>query len=266
VRKIALTSFVAAVSITSFTCTTLAQTSVPTMLANPTVIAPGWQCLLTPTAFDGPGSLFSVSPDGTKSRIVDLEKLKLVRVRREPSTLGTITSDKKVEGSVALTLLEKIIPGLGAKFSAGAHAINVSRVAYANVIEETTYETELTPVLNAWIAKNSKQYMPRVQGVRYFIVRDAYQAGLIDYHFSKDDLVQFGGEASFKQIAAGSGSFSKGADSSYDLKQTFSLPLRVCVRTFEIGQTKGLAGASEYAIVPGDGEVPLIKFDDKDDK
>ena len=258
-RDITKVRLAGAIALLLCTCKSLTQSTVPTMLANPSVIGAGWQCLITPTAFDGPGTLFSVSPDGTKSRIVDLEILKLIKVRRAPSTLGTITTDKRVEGGVALTLLEKMVPGLGAKLSGGAHSINVSRVAYANVVEETTYDTELTPALTAWITKNGKQYMPRMQGMRYFIVRDSYQAGLVDYHFSRDNLVQFGGEASFKQLFGGTGAFSKGSDASYDLKQTFEPPLRVCVRTYEIGQTKGLAGASEYSIVPGDGEVPEIK-------
>jgi len=62
-RKIAVASFAIALVISSIVRRPLAQTTVPTMLTNPTVIGPGWQCLLTPTAFDGPGTIFSVSPD-----------------------------------------------------------------------------------------------------------------------------------------------------------------------------------------------------------
>lgn len=227
------------------------------------VLGPGWQCLLAPTSFDGPGTVFSIESDGTKSRIVDLRRAtkssKPIPVNTQAAGIGVITSDRKVNASIAVSLLEKISPGLAAKISAGGHRLDVSKVQYGDVQEETTFDTDLKPILNAWLAKNAKEYMSGAPGTRYFVVRDAYLAGLVDYHFSKDNVVDLGGEGTFKSLFSANLSLSGGYEAGYDLNQKFDPRLRVCVRTYEIAQTRGLSGAAVYQIVPEDGIVPDVK-------
>ena len=219
----------------------------PQTAAAAKVLGPGWQCLLVPTSFDGPGTIFSIESDGTKSRIVDLSKAsksgKPVPVKTQAAGIGVITSDRKVNAGIAVSLLEKISPGLAAKISAGGHHLDVSKVQYGDVQEETTFDTDLKPILNAWLAKNAKEYMSGAAGTRYFVVRDAYRAGMVDYHFSKDNVAELGGEGTFKSLFSANLSLSGGYEAGYDLNQKFDPRLRVCVRTYEIAQTRGLSGA-----------------------
>ena len=230
------------------------------------VLGPGWQCLLVPTSFDGPGTVFSVDPDGTKSRIIDLSLPtkfgKPIPVKRLPAAIGAITSDHKAEAGVTVSLLEKIIPGLAAKISAGGHHLDASKIVYDKVQEETTFDTDLKPILNAWLAKNSKDYMAGGPGTRYFVVRDAFLAGAVDYHFSKDNIAELGGEGTFKSLFSANVSLKGSYEAGYDLNQKFEPPLRVCVRTYEIAPTRGLSAAITYQVIPKDGLVPDIKKND----
>lgn len=180
-------------------------------------------------------------------------------MHREASAIGVITSERKVEVGVAVSLLEKISPGLAAKITASGHHLDFSKIEYGNVQEETTFDTDLNPTLNAWLSQNSKAYMTGPHGTRYFVVRDAYQAGFVNYHFSKDNVAALGGEGNFKGLFTANVSLSGGYEAGYDLNQKFDPRLRVCIRTSEIAPSRGLAGASVYQVVPQDGIVPNIK-------
>ena len=227
------------------------------------VLGPGWQCLLVPTAFDGPGTVFSVEADGTKSRIIDLsDRVKLskpIPVKKQPGAIGTITSERKVEANVMVSLLEKISPGLAGKISASGKHFDVSKVTYGQVQEETTFDTDLKPTLNAWLAKNSKEYLTGPTGTRYFVVRDAYVAGMVNYHFSKDNIAELGGEGTFRSLFSANISLKGAFAVGYDLEQQFNPALRVCIRTYELAPAKGLSGAIAYQVVPKDGVVPPLK-------
>lgn len=93
---------------------------------------------------------------------------------------------------------------------------------------------------------------------RTVVVRDAYRAGLVKYHFSKDDVADLGGEGTFRNLFSVNASLSGGFAAGYDLNQNFSPRLRVCIRTYELGRGSGVSAADEYVIVPRDGVVPEI--------
>jgi hypothetical protein len=218
--------------------------------------------MLVATSFDGPGTVFSVEPGGAKSRIIDLTTLtkpnKPVSVRRDKAEIGLITTSSNVSVNAVVSVLQQIAPGL-TKLWASAQHVDVSQIGYGDVEEETTYDAELKPILNSWLKNNSKEYLSGPPKTRYFVVRDAYRAGKVDYHFSKENVAALGGEGTFKKLFSASASLTGGYEVGYDLHQTFAPRLRVCIRTYEITETRGISAEEGYKIDPRDARVPEIK-------
>lgn len=231
------------------------------------VLGPGWQCLLVPTSFDGPGTIFSIDPRGTKSRIVDLSRptksTKAIPIETERAEIGVITSGSNMNVSVAVSMLQTIAPGLAKLWAAGQHA-DVSKIEYRDVEEETTFDADLKPILGSWLKQNSKEYLAGPPKTRYFVVRDAYRAGIVNYHFSKDNVAALGGEGTFKNLFSANASLNGDIQAGYDLSQKFARRLRVCIRTYELTETRGVSAEAGYQIDPRDGVVPEIRKEKED--
>jgi hypothetical protein len=219
------------------------------------VVGPGWQCLLIPSSFDGPGTLFSVNGIGEKSRIVDLRALNLVPVRTGKAVFGRIAGKGNIGGDIVVGLLERAIPGLALKLKAEGGNIRSATVEYGNVEEETTYEAEVNQVFDDWF----REHVAPKPGVRYFFVRDAYVAGSILYDLSEGDVVGAGGEIKFKRIFEASTTiFRKEGQNTYKLDQKLEPPLRVCIRASEVLLTRNADGSEGYRLTARTGQVPPI--------
>ena len=158
-----------------------------------TVLGPGWQCLLIPTSFYQPGTIFSIdNATGEKSRIISLK----VPIQKGPAAFPKVTDTKKLSGDMTVSLLEKLIPGLGAKLKAEGSQLNEVGAEYKDVREETTFETEVNEIVEKWL----RGYDGLKDTHRYFLVRDAYLAGHMNYIFTKRDIEDLGGEAKFKRL------------------------------------------------------------------
>ncbi len=229
----------------------------PSSAADPAaaLLGPGWQCLLVPTSFDGPGTIISVSNIGEKSRIVDLRAVKLITVQTGPAAFGKITDNRKISGDATVSLLEKAIPGLSGRLKAeGKHMSDVV-TEFSDVREETTYEAHINPIVEKWF----REHVKVKPGYRYFLVRDAYLAGRVNYKFTKQDIASLGGEAKFKTLFQAKGTLTPRDDSSgYLLDQKLDPALHVCIRAPEIVQTSGATAVVRYRVSDEAGQVPPI--------
>jgi hypothetical protein len=222
---------------------------------SPTILGRGWQCLLIPTSFDEPGTIFSVTNDGEKSRIVDLQAMKLISVQTGKAAFGKVSDKNTIGGGVMIAVLEKSIPDLGLKLSGKGSEIKGATVEYGDVVEETTYEIDTNPVVEKWV----KEHITPKIGLRYFLVRDAYVAGDVLYNLSESDIVKIGGEFKFKHLIEGSATvLQRESQSSYQLDQVLTPPLRVCIRASEILPTRDANGVGTYRVSNRTGEVPKI--------
>jgi hypothetical protein len=220
-----------------------------------TMIGPGWQCLLIPSSFDGPGTLFSVNGAGEKSRIADLRALKLIPVRTGRAVVGKISNKSAVGGDIVIALLEKSVRDLGLRLKAEGTEITGATVEFANVEEETTYETEVDLVFDDWF----REHVSPKAGVRYFLVRDAYVAGSVSYDLAETDVIKAGGEIKFKKIFETNVTvFRHEGQSTYKLDQILDPPLRVCIRASEVLATRSDSAFQIYHLSQRIGQVPSI--------
>ena len=220
-----------------------------------TMIGSGWQCLLIPSSFDGPGTLFSVNQAGEKSRIVDLRSMNLIPVRTGRAAFGRVSDKSTIGGDIVIALLEKSVPGLGLKLKAEAGEISGATVEYGKVEEETTYEADINMVVDDWF---NEHVVPK-PGVRYFLVRDAYIAGSVSYDLAETDIIKAGGEFKLKRLFQTSLTvFRHEGQRTYKLDQVLDPPLRVCVRASEVLATRSIEGSEIYRLSIRTGQVPPV--------
>jgi hypothetical protein len=219
------------------------------------ILGTGWQCLLVPTSFDGPGTIFSVSTLGEKSRIYDLNAAKLIVVHTGNAAFGKVTDKSKIKGEIVVSLLEKAIPRLGLELKAEGSLVKGATVEYRKVQEETTFEGEVNEVTEKWF----KDHVTTKDGFRYFLVRDAYVAGEVTYQLTYADLVNVGGEAKFKSLFQAKVTvINHEGINSYELHQMLQPPLRVCIRASELLPTRGADAVVRYHLTDEAGRVPEI--------
>jgi len=220
-----------------------------------TMLGPGWQCLLIPSSFDGPGTLFSVNEAGEKSRIVDLRSLNLIPVRTGRAAFGRVSDKSTIGGDIVIALLEKSVPGLGLRLKAEGGQISGATVEYGKVEEETTYEADVNMVVDDWF---SEHVVPK-PGVRYFLVRDAYVAGSVSYDLAEVDIIKAGGEFKLKQLFQTSLTvFRHEGQTTYKLDQVLDPPLRVCIRASEVSATRSADGSETYRLSVRTGQIPPV--------
>ena len=126
---------------------------------------------------------------------------------------------------------------------------------YKDVREETTFETEVNEIVEKWL----RGYDGLKDTHRYFLVRDAYLAGHMNYIFTKRDIEDLGGEAKFKRLFVVKGTVAHHQhENSYQLDQELRPPLRVCIRASELLKARGADGAERYHVLNEVGQVPPI--------
>jgi hypothetical protein len=220
------------------------------------VIGPGWQCLLVPTSFDGPGTIFSVSTTGEKSRIIDLQNRKLIKVYRGEAALPKLKDSKQLSSGIVVSLLQHAVGNLDANLKAEGKRISGASAEYSKLTEETTFESEVDPIAEHWFKANVKPQSDQ----KYFIVRDAYTAGIIKYDFTGKNLIDLGGEANFKKIFQLNGTLlNVETGDTCSLEQSFTPPIRVCIRASAFQTTSGVGGVTEYHVSDQVGVVPEIR-------
>ena len=188
-------------------------------------LPPGWQCLLVPSTFDAPGSIFSVDSSGRKFRIADLGSQPEVAVHRGSAAFPKIVEKRSLGSNIVIGLLENAIPGVSAKLTGTSTSTTNNMVEYGNLTYEITYKPA-ADFATSWFNRN----VSPEDGVRYFLVREAYVAGRINYDINADAVTALGGQAKFKNLIGANGDLIKNEfRTGYQLQQNLSPPLRTCI-------------------------------------
>jgi hypothetical protein len=219
------------------------------------VLGAGWQCLLVPSSFDAPGSIFSVQAGGQKLRLADLSDQ--VKVHDGTAAMGRITENRTLGGNIVLGLLENAIPGVSARLSGTAKTERRSVVQYGDLTYQVTYQ-DAADQAEKWFRGNVK---PQA-GARYFLVREAYVAGKISYDLTAEEVSALGGEAEFKKLISAKGELARReAGNAYKLDQSFSPKLRTCILPYEFIPSAGLGGERTWSLGTQPASVPAIRPD-----
>jgi hypothetical protein len=185
----------------------------------------GWQCLLVPSTFDPPASIFSVDSKGRKFHIVDLSDSAQVKVERGKAAFPKVVEKRSLSSDITIGLLENAIPGVSAKLSGTSTNTTDNTVEYGDLVYELTYKPT-ADFAKSWFNSN----VTPEDGVRYFLVREAYVAGQINYDISADAVAALGGEAKLRNLLEANGNLlKKTSNTSYQLHQNLSPPLRTCI-------------------------------------
>jgi hypothetical protein len=235
-----------------------AQVKVPAPTASKTFtidqLGIGWQCLVVPTPFEGPGTIFSVDGDGRPQDEVNLADSHPRLVQTAPTAIGRISDKAKTEGQARVSWLEKLA-SFGGHVSAEATKVDEDIIEYRDVTEERT-GSDLDDQVKNWFRGAKKKVR---SDRRYFVVRNAYTAKYVHYHFTKGYLAAIDADVKVKNIFGVEAKVGKGADSGYDLDQRFEKPVRVCVQASEVVQERGANGeAGDYVPRKHVGDVPVV--------
>jgi len=218
-------------------------------------LAKGWKCLMTPTSFYAPGTIIELYPDGGVDRVVDLSQQ--IKISRGPAEVPVFEEQRTVSTGLILGLLKSVVKIGEASVSADASKTYSNAVQYAKVTEETT-DFEAEAVVNEWVKQNPKAFERRKQGHRFLYVRDAYLAGELSYNVSDEIVAALGGEAQIKKAATLKVNLVNTAGGQgFRLNQTFSPPLRVCLKARPIGVlSAGAGGEQKLGVLPMDARLP----------
>lgn len=247
----------------AITCSLLViSTSLVACASNPPVVpgtasvfGPGWQCLLVPTSFDGPGTIFSVDQKGVKYHVADLSSQPQVVVQQGAAAMGTYHETETLGSNIILSLLDKAIPGASASLSATAGLTRTTDVEYGDLIYEITYQPA-TDYAVQWFNQN----VHPDNDTRYFFVREAYDAGSVKYDLSDNDVASLGGAVQVQQKLSGKGTLLEAKDATgYKLTQNFSPKLRTCILPYEFEVVSaGADGSVRWGLSKQPAAVPVI--------
>jgi hypothetical protein len=216
-------------------------------------LPPGWQCLLVPSNFDAPGSIFSVDSTGRKFRIADLTGQTGIVIQRSPAAFPKIVEKRSLGSNIVIGLLENAIPGVSAKLTGTLTSTTNNTVEYGDLVYEITYK-QAADLAILWFNRN----VTPEAGVRYFLVREAYVASRINYDINAETIAALGGETKFMNMVGVNGNLvSNESKTSYQLKQNLLPPLRTCILPSEFTpvlahrmSTTVLWGLTERTAVP----------------
>ena len=209
------------------------------------IVPDGWNCLAAPSAFDGPGSIFRVTEDGTKFTVGDFGSD--VPRQSGPFVAPTVTQTRDIGAGVVAQLI-------GLPMSANAAAADKYRVQqkFGGVQELNTTDDAVRNVVNAFYTRPD---LDRNQ--RYYLVRRAVTATSVRYDFDQDISGSFGADIAAKVVTVRpKASYSRADGIHYD--NTFSQPVNVCVlaQQLPVPQPPAQAPAAPGIAIPDN--VPLF--------
>lgn len=179
-------------------------------------LGPGWNCLATPSAFDGAGVVFRVTPDGTKFTVEDFSQE--AGLQRAPWVAPTATQTVSIGAGVIAQLI-----GVPASGNASASDKYTVRESFGGAEQINTTDVGVDGVVNAFYAKQNLDHTQR-----YYLVRRAVTAKSVKYDFDKDISASFGADLAVKVVQVKpNASYSRNGGFHYDA--TFDVPQNVCI-------------------------------------
>lgn len=179
-------------------------------------LGPGWNCLATPSAFDGPGVIFRVTPEGIKFTVTDLSPR--AGLQRASWVAPTATQMVTVGADVIAQLISvPVSANLSAKES------YTVRESFGSAEQVNTTDDGVEGVLNEFYSRPSLD-----PAQRYYLVRRAITARSVKYDFDKDISASFGVGLPAK-IATIDAKAAYTRDSGFHYDSTFDAPQNVCI-------------------------------------
>lgn len=209
----------------------------------------GWQCFLTPTGFNAPGTIFTVDSEGVIRDEADLSQMFATQTRDR--VFGTATWTKGISLGFSLALLAGAIKNVSADVNASLRDTATVTISIGGGKEERSYLKDYE-LARRWVAEHQQIY----QGDRRaFVIRNAFLVKDIKYRFDAEALRELGGEAKFKQLATVTGSTpasvsQEGKPPIYDLDVKFPEHLRLCVLPDELVLGKLVGAVPDVELKP----------------
>lgn len=203
------------------------------------VLGPGWQCFLSPSGFDTPGSVFRIDSKRVKYTVRSKERIdselgtKLI-VDIRPVSIGRITFES--ERSVAFAIIAALQRlGISQPVDVGVSGQAERKSASAFELRATTQEV-LDDAGAAQVVRWFGPSVDRLVNSRYFIVREAVAAGGVTYMMDNRTLKALAVEATFATAAKASPNIRVLTKGAYSLETNYEKPLRVCIKPEELRQ------------------------------
>ncbi|HEY4251408.1 MAG TPA: hypothetical protein VGM87_09405 [Roseomonas sp.] len=179
-------------------------------------LPPGWNCLATPSAFDGPGSIFRVAADSTKFTVGDFAAQ--AGVRREQFAAPTATQTVETGAGVIAQII-----GLPLSAEAAASERYSVEQTFGGAEELNTTDDSVSAIIEAFYARRD---LDRNQ--RYFLVRRAIVARSVQYAFNRDVSASLGVDLAV-EVARIRPSARYSRTNGFRYEDTFAQPQNVCV-------------------------------------
>jgi hypothetical protein len=194
----------------------------------------GYTCPVVPNTFDPAGSIYRIDASGTFYRVADLGSKPFVVNNRRPDVMiadYVLSDEQAARAGISARLLKTALPDLSVEGNLD-EKVSVE-IIVKDIRADIIYDTGADEIIQ-WFQKNIK---PR-KGSKYFIVREAIQAGAVTYRLERKDLAKFGGSARIEQIAEGKTNVTvRDNNSTFEITQIFSPRINVCVKPDEIKTT-----------------------------
>ena len=194
----------------------------------------GYTCPVVPNTFDPAGSIYRIDTSGTFYRVADLRSQPfVVKHRRKDVVIADYVLSDEQAASVGMSarLLKTALPDLSAEGNIDAR-VSVE-IIVKDIRADIIYDTGADQIVD-WFQKNVSVR----EGSKYFIVREAVQAGAVTYRLKSNDLAKFGGRAKIEQVAEGNANVTvRDNNSTFEITQTFPGRINVCVKADEIKPT-----------------------------
>jgi hypothetical protein len=202
--------------------------------------------LAAPTAFDGAGSIFRVTPDGTKFTVGDYANR--ADIRREPFVAPTATQARDIEAGVLAQLI-------GVPVSANAAVASKYRVrqVFGSVQEINTTDDGVRSIVDDFYRRDDLN-----RNDRYFLVRRAVQARSVTYEFDRDLSASFGGEVAANILRVSpTARYTRADGARYE--NTFADSQNVCILVQPLPVPRPPAVAPAAPPIPPPDDVPLFR-------
>lgn len=183
---------------------------------SPIALGPGWNCLATPSAFNGAGVVFMVDPNGAKYTVADYSSVANVRLGPAPN----ISASKTYNMSAGLLAQVLKIP---LKLDVSENESYKVTQSYSGGREANIDQDGANAVIRVFSTRSD--LLPKN---RYYLVRGALTATAVKYDFDRDISTSFGADLPIKVVTV-SPNAKYESTNGFHYSDSFTQPVNVCI-------------------------------------
>lgn len=224
-----------------------------------------YSCLEMPSGFERPGTLIRRTERGELFLVADLlanqQRDKIVFRETNVQSAAARRTGSNV-GSLAIGILEKLLPGVTANVSAAAKQQWDGSVVYSGLDEERTFDEPLHNLVRHWTESNKL-----LEDSSYFLIRDALRARSVSLEISQERASELRLEGALQTVATAKTDVTFDRGANFRIESPLSPPLYVCVTQESVADISppaapgGAAGPRliSFSPVAGDAVIPPIQ-------